>query len=412
MKIQVEQLVYVRVFSRDMNVYGWQCRSHQPAHPGGPWDPNFGASPAHRRQPTGYQTHASEDDVTPSVGLVPHQFGRIPALHRQKHGSKQIEPKMEIISAVQDSAVLEVDAESSRATFEEWLENFSDQDRRYTSPVVMCEVQYNEILKYTDGWEEPNMLKTAACSVLFDKLIPCYALKRDCLLERLKNDLMYAVYSNFSPKVAASSTYYDHEPFFRSAIQLEKGQSEVERRWNEMVEKEKLLKVNSRVVKSVDGRRLEFLQYNFLIVVFNSWVDLLGRKHDLVEKMRSHVDQAPVLRAVRQLFQDWKLVTATGMRYVHMIFSTHTYDNHAMRPQETILRSPVDLGQQNCNEPFYCPLTTPFPYFLPPLQRSNSSTLPFRLSVMLTSETLLRPHVETGSEELVLGRAARLPQKA
>lgn len=178
--------------------------------------------------------------------------------------------------------------------------------------MVLCEVQWNEICEYTKGWPEPNSLRAAAASVLFDKLVPCYALKRGSLLERLKNDLMGAVYTDYTPQVAAHSIYFQHTPYFVMALEATKRQALVDARYDEMIRKEELTKSNSKIVKSVEGRNLDNLHHYFSIIIFRSWLGVVDKKKELVEKLRSLISGAGVSRLVKKLFQDWKLTTSIG----------------------------------------------------------------------------------------------------
>ena len=224
----------------------------------------------------------------------------------------------------------EVDAEASRRKFEEWLDGFNDQERRFISPVVLCEVQYNEIIELTRGWQEPNMLRTAACSVLFDKLVPCYALTRDSLLERLKNDLLYAIYSEYSPQVAASFRYLEHAPWFVQAQDFAKRQRAFDQRYQQMVERETIAASSAKFVKSVDARKVEQYQAVFYQVTFALWRDFVRSRQKLVSRLKYQIEGGSppmprvesmgpdgrkargrrLLRCVRQVMQDWKLTTA------------------------------------------------------------------------------------------------------
>lgn len=179
-----------------------------------------------------------------------------------------------------------------------------------SSTNTLTQVQYNEILEYTEGWPEPNLLRTAAASVLFDKLVPCYALKRGSLLERLKDDLMCAVYDKYSPQVAADSTFFEHTPYFVSAVEAEKRQVIVDQRYDEMICKEEMHKSNSKIVRTVEGRNLENLEHYFQVSILKSWIDVVHRKKELVERLRSIISGAGIARLVKQLFQDWKLSTS------------------------------------------------------------------------------------------------------
>ena len=264
-----------------------------PVHRDGryPWDPDFGESEA--------RVEKNEDKRLDD---------------QEEHANEEILPEEdeELIKHVKGSSAAEVDIESSRRKFEAWLSNFKNHERQFISPVVLCDVQYNEILEYTDGWQEPNILRTAACSVLFDKLVPCYALTRDSLLERLKNDLLYAVYEKFTPKVAASMTYFDHSPFFALADEAAKRQQLFDKRYEEMVQKDKLASTNKKIVKSVDSRQLDKLRWWHTAVVLNSWRDLIDRKNYLVSNLRAKLQGQSLQRRVRGVFRDWKLTTIEG----------------------------------------------------------------------------------------------------
>ena len=193
----------------------------------------------------------------------------------------------EMIHLIEDSTSIEFEVDAARRKFEEWMTNFNDQERRFISPVVMCEVQYNEILEFTDGLQQPNMLRTAACSVLFDKLVHCYALKRDSLLERLKNDLMYAVYREYNPHVVASADFFNHEPYFVHSKRLEQGQKQVQEQWVIMTDKEKAQSLTKKFVKTVDSRSLEVLHVVFFRLMFHSWADLSIASQRQVQTIRN-----------------------------------------------------------------------------------------------------------------------------
>jgi hypothetical protein len=210
------------------------------------------------------------------------------------------EEEEEVIRTVEEADLEFDDVNTSRIKFEEWLASVKDQERRFTSTPVMCQVQYNEILEYTRGWPEPNMFKTAACSVLFDKLVPCYVLKRHSLLEQLKDDLLQAVYAGYSPQVASSGTYYDHIPFFVSAQEALARQKEVDRKYEEAQMIEKVNKSSKKIVKSVEARNLERLRFYFINIVWQSWIDAVITKQKLIASLRQSLMQSSAQRQVRQ----------------------------------------------------------------------------------------------------------------
>jgi hypothetical protein len=255
----------------------------------GPWEPGFGAAPANRRQ-------------EPDLPLSVHQD--VPLS----------EAEQELLEAFEQRADTDIyDAGACRAKFQEWLQNFHDQERRFTSPLVLCQVQYNEILEYTEGWPQPNMLRTAACSVLFDRLVPCYAIQRDSLLERLKDDLLHAVYSKYGPGVASGAAYFDdHTPYFVDAQEAARRQAEVDRRYDEVLMKEQVNASSKKIVKSVEARNLEGLRFYLVTVFWRSWVEVVHRKQVLIEKLQQRLAEGSCQRSVRQLFQEWKLTTTIG----------------------------------------------------------------------------------------------------
>jgi hypothetical protein len=261
----------------------------------GPWEPDFGAAPAHRRHAP-LERAQGRRDLNAAFPL---------SVHKDVEYSEEEQQMLEILE--QRANVDLDDVGAIRTKFGEWLQNFHDQERRFTSPMVLCQVQYNEILEYTEGWPEPNMLRTAACSVLFDKLVPCYAMKRDSLLERLKDDLLHAVYSRYDPQVASSAAYCDHTPYFVVAEDAEKRQLEVDRRYEEVLHKEQIQKSNKTIVKSVEARKLDALRWYVMSVFYQTWADVIARKHWLIEGLRRRIEAWRVQVNIRAVFQDWKL---------------------------------------------------------------------------------------------------------
>lgn len=226
--------------------------------------------------------------------------------------TKLSEEEQEVIQTVEETFAADDDAVGSRRKFEEWSDNFNDTERQFSSPMVLCEVLYNEMLEFTAGWHEPNVLRTATCCLLFDKLVPCYALKRDSLLERLKDDLMFAVYREYTPKVAIANSYFNHTPFFVTVREQQKRQAEFDKVYNEIMLKEQQSKTSTKVVKSVNERSLMDLRFYFRMFIFRSWFDVVLRKHELIERLRTHILNESATRMQRQLFQDWKVQAVAG----------------------------------------------------------------------------------------------------
>ena len=260
--------------------------------PGGPWEPGFGASPADRR------AHLLEGVCADPAGEL--------------RTTKLSEEEQEVIQTVEETFAADEDMQGSRRKFQEWCDNFDDKERQFSSPMVLCEVTYNEMLEFTAGWPEPNVLKTATCSLLFDKLVPCYAMKRDSLLERLKNNLLFAVYSDFTPKVAVDASYFKHTPFFVTTREQQKRQAEFDRVYNEIMLKEQQSNTGTKVVKSVNERSLENLRFYLQMFIFKSWHCVVLQKHELMERLRTHLSNQGTARMQRQLFQDWKVQAVAG----------------------------------------------------------------------------------------------------
>ena len=222
------------------------------------------------------------------------------------------EEEQEVILSVEESLAAEDDADESRRKFEEWSSKLNDKERHFLSPMVLCEVHYNEMLEFTAGWPEPNTLRTATCCLLFDKLVPCYAMKRDSLLDKLKNDLMSAVYREFSPQVAVGASYFQTTPYFVTVGEQEKRQAEFDRAYNEIMLQEQQSKSSKKVVKSIDARSLENLRFYFQMFVFRAWSGVIVHKHNIIERFQVFFANGGTARTHRQCFQDWKVQAVAG----------------------------------------------------------------------------------------------------
>jgi len=210
--------------------------------------------------------------------------------------------------AVRSAEPSEDDIAASRMMFEDWYQRFDDQQTHFNSPALFCEMQYKEIKEISKGMKEPNSLKTAACSVLFDRLCSTFS-RHDRLMVNLKDDIMQAVYQDYSPSVATENTYFDRFPYFLLYDEYLRKTNNMSDQIQNLLEQRNETILGSKVIRTTTERELERMQNLFKQVAWSAWVNFIHSKHQTIAVVKDRMGLDQERRHVRILFNYWKTVT-------------------------------------------------------------------------------------------------------